>query len=337
MVYLTGIAPEGHERLLGLLFRRSGDPIWISPRNAALQVSSATGFEVAPWDDRDGPIEAVRAALSGAGVVAVDGNLPARDVFILETALAASGTSVIDGYRLVERLRSRKDALELEQLTSANRLGEAVVQTIVSEGLAGCSEIEISRRLLLETVRRGSDLSFPTIVGVGPGASEPHHFPGERVAQMHTPVLIDFGLKVHHYCSDLTRVVVPQHDLSPQAAECLAAIQAASASAIALIRPGVPAEEVDRAARSVVEAAGYGQYMGGRLGHGVGIEIHEPPFIVRGNRTPLEAGNVFTVEPSIVIPGVLGVRYENVVVVTDEGAHVFNRLEPTLPLVPYGS
>lgn len=181
----------------------------------------------------------------------------------------------------------------------------------------------IARALVIAGIELGADLSFPPIVAVGASAAEPHHIPARRRLGAGEAVLLDYGLRARGYCGDTTRTVYPA-DAPAEIAECREVVREAYHAALARVGPGVPAEDVDDARRRVLTQAGYGPYVGGRAGHGLGLEVHEEPFIVQGNREPLRPGHVFTIEPGVYIPGRFGVRFENTVVVTEDGKRVLS-------------
>lgn len=331
MCYVAGIAPEGHERILCLVLRSSGEPVWLAPWNASAQLRAESHWDVYFWRDRDGPEVAIRSILGNGGRFAVDGHMQSRHLHTLRSALVGSATTLENGHGLVERLREVKTADELALIRSAARLACQVILAVQDEGLAGRSEDEVARRLLVATAAAGAAPAFPPIVAAGPGSAEPHHFPGERVLPGDGAVLVDYGVALDGYHADTTRMFLPPclaQDLDDAVGATLDAFRAA----LAVVRPGVPAEEVDRARREVLTRAGYGHFMSGRTGHGIGLEVHEGPFIVEGNLQPLVVGQVFTIEPGVYLPGRWGVRYENMVVVTEGGAEVIEALPDRLDL-----
>jgi Xaa-Pro aminopeptidase len=171
-----------------------------------------------------------------------------------------------------------------------------------------------------------------TIVGSGPNAASPHHEVSERMIAAGDAVVLDFGGRMAGYCSDITRTVVvgePPQDL----AHVHGVVREAQKAGVAAVRPGASCEDVDRAARAVIEAAGYGERFIHRTGHGIGLEIHETPYIVQGNPTPLEAGMTFSVEPGVYLPERLGVRIEDIVAVTADGVERFNEAPRDLTVV----
>ncbi len=174
------------------------------------------------------------------------------------------------------------------------------------------------------TVAEGHEVATFGIVASGPNGASPHHDPGDRVVQAGDAVVVDFGGRLHGYCSDTTRnfVVGEPPDGYGVAME---ALRAAQRAAVEAVRPGVTAGAVDRAARDVIAAAGYGEYFIHRTGHGIGLEVHEDPYLVAGNDVVLEIGMTFSVEPGIYLPGEWGMRIEDIVAVTPDGVERLNR------------
>ncbi|HVM12339.1 MAG TPA: M24 family metallopeptidase, partial [Actinomycetota bacterium] len=178
----------------------------------------------------------------------------------------------------------------------------------------------------------GHDEVTFTIVGSGPNGASPHHEPGDRVLQAGDAVVMDFGGRAGGYCSDITRTVGVR-EIADEIREVHEIVREAQERAFHAVRPGVPAQEVDRAAREVIASAGYGERFIHRTGHGIGLEEHEPPYLVEGNEDPLLAGMCFSIEPGIYLPGRFGVRIEDIVTVTDDGARRLNRANRELELV----
>jgi len=190
----------------------------------------------------------------------------------------------------------------------------------------GITEREVSRRVRFASeVLGGEGESFPNIIASGPNSSIPHHHPGDRVLQRGDVVTVDLGAIVDGYCSDLTRnfFIGPP---SPELERVYTTVLEANNAAIAAIRPGMTGQEADAVARAIINAAGYGDYFGHGLGHGVGLEIHEAPRLSPlADDTPLAAGHIVTIEPGVYIPDLGGVRIEDYAVVTEVGAEVLSR------------
>jgi len=233
---------------------------------------------------------------------------------------------------LVEAFRVIKDEGEMERLRAAVALNEKVFEEVYPSMACGRTETEIARQLESTMLRLGAQSpSFSTIVATGPNSALPHAVPGSRAIEANQPVMIDMGLILDGYCSDMTRTfVVGEPDDRYLAVHRL--VRKAQLAAMAVIRAGVVAARVDKTARDIIAAAGYGPAFGHSLGHGVGLAVHEEPQLSSRNGKKLRAGMVVTVEPGIYIPGWGGVRLENMVVVREGGCEVLNNNSTWLDL-----
>jgi Xaa-Pro dipeptidase len=215
-------------------------------------------------------------------------------------------------------LRVRKDEREVAAMRRAIAITERALHNLIAQPLMGMTERQIASRLEREMMDAGADaVEFVIVVG-GPNSADPHAEPSDRLVRAGDFLTIDCGLRKDGYPSDITRTFVLGETSAEMVAIYEAVLRANSAGRLA-VRAGVAAQDVDRAARRAIVDAGYGDRFIHRTGHGLGIEVHEPPYIVEGNEQRLEPGMVFTVEPGIYIPGLGGVRIEDNVVVTDRG------------------
>ena len=220
---------------------------------------------------------------------------------------------------LLWQLRSVKDEEELEAMAAAQRIAEKALEVILEEIRPGVTEKEIAARIQYLMLHFGAeDMSFDPIVVSGPNGSLPHGVPGRREFQSGDFVTMDFGCVYHGYCSDMTRTVAVGF-ATDEMQRVYHTVLAAQKAGIAAIRAGVTGRNVDSAARAVITAAGYGPYFGHSFGHGVGVEIHENPNASPMNEKPLPAGAVISAEPGIYLPGRMGVRIEDVVLVNETG------------------
>jgi Xaa-Pro aminopeptidase len=226
---------------------------------------------------------------------------------------------------LVDELRSSKAPEEIESISAAVRLAEGVLQDLLGFVREGVSELELAAELVYRLRLAGSEeLPFDPIVASGPRSALPHARPGERKLREGDLLLIDFGARVEGYCSDMTRMFVLG---APEAwqREIHGVVATAVREAVLSTRAGVPAKDVDRAARDVIVEAGFGECFGHGTGHGVGLEVHEGPSVNSRSRDTLEAGSVVTIEPAVYLPGRGGVRLEEVVVASEGGRTVLTR------------
>ncbi|MGW8288334.1 MAG: M24 family metallopeptidase, partial [Desulfobulbales bacterium] len=236
-----------------------------------------------------------------------------------------SGIAMIPVSGLIESLRMRKSEEEIKKIQQAVLLNELVFQEVFKGMRSGQTEKEVARKIEAEMLRRGAEEpAFPTIVAAGPNGALPHAVPTDRVIKKGEPVIVDMGLKLGGYCSDMTRTVVLGKPDS-QTLKIIRLVRKAQRAAQKFIKAGIIAREADRAARDIITRAGYGKNFGHGLGHGVGLAVHEAPSLNRMRRNKILPGMVVTVEPGIYLPGWGGVRLENMVVVTENGCTVLNR------------
>ena len=247
---------------------------------------------------------------------------------LLEERVALVGT---DG--VVERLRAVKDSEEVAAIRAACQLADAALEQVLADGLVARTEREVA--LALETAMRelgATRPSFDTIIAAGPHAALPHAQPRDVVIEPGQLVVIDWGAELDGYCSDCTRTVATG-PVSEHAQEIYALVRSAQLAGLEGVAAGRHGREVDAGARRVIEDAGHGEHYGHGLGHGVGIEVHEAPRLSQRSDDTLEAGNVVSVEPGVYLPGDLGVRIEDLVVVTEGGCDILTGLPKDLRIV----
>jgi Xaa-Pro aminopeptidase len=230
----------------------------------------------------------------------------------------------------VEGLREVKDAGELERIAASQELASAALERVLERGLAGRTERQVALDLEQEMRLAGATgPSFPSIVAAGPHGALPHAVPRDREIPAGVLVVIDWGAQLDGYASDCTRTVATG-PLDDRATEVYELVRRAQQTGLEAVRAGVAARDVDAAARDVIAAEGFGERFGHSLGHGVGLEVHEGPVLSTRSESTLVPGNVVSVEPGVYLPGELGVRIEDLVAVTEEGADVFTRLPKEL-------
>ncbi len=196
----------------------------------------------------------------------------------------------------------------------------------------GRTEVDVHRELVDRILEHGHQRVNFAIVGSGPNGASPHHEAGERVIRDGDVIVCDFGGTMHGYCSDITRIFVVGEPTT-EVRDTYAVLHEAQERAVLAATTGTPCEAVDAAARSVIEAAGFGEYFVHRTGHGIGLEEHEEPYIVSGNDRPLAVGHAFSVEPGIYFPGRFGLRLEDIVVATESGPRRLNEASRELAVV----
>lgn len=245
----------------------------------------------------------------------------------------AEGVELTPAGGLVERLRQVKGADELSAIAGATALATAALERVLERGLAGRTERAVALELEAEMRSAGAeDPSFPAIVAAGAHGALPHAEPRDVEIPRGTLVVIDCGARLDGYCSDCTRTVATG-DLGESAAGVYELVRHAQEQALAAVRAGAECRAVDGVARELIDAAGHGERFGHGLGHGVGLEVHEEPRLTKQADGRLVAGNVVSVEPGVYLPGELGVRIEDLVAVTEEGADVFTSFPKSLVTV----
>jgi Xaa-Pro dipeptidase len=274
------------------------------------------------WTDENGPDEAMRqageklAGITTLGVEYLRMRVQEQDLIsrFLPNARFVKGETALDPVRI------RKDAAEIESLRRAVRALETGLENVVSSVEPGMTEREICNRLTSAVLQSGGEMIvIEPLVQSGPNAALPHGRTGDRRVGAGDMLLIDFTTTVGGYYADMTRTFVVGKEPDERLSEVYAAVQAANVAGREAVRPGVSCQDVDRAARKAIVEAGFGEYFVHRTGHGLGLDVHEPPGIVEGNEMLLEEGMVFTIEPGVYIDGWGGVRIEDNVVVTPDG------------------
>lgn len=328
MRYLLGYVPHPDERLCLLLVSAEKVGLVVPTLNAA-DVAAHIDLPMERWPDAEGPTQALQRALSGLSVkrLAVDGTM--RADFLLPLLAATSPQETITVEPVLAPLRARKSAEEIESLALAAAQAGRTMQAGMDACRPGVTEAEVAW-VIEEAFRKdGAEVVTFTLVASGPNGAFPHHHSGSRRLQSGEAVIIDIGATLNGYQSDITRTLF----LGDPPAEFLKAYEsvlAANERGRAAVKPGVAAQAVDQATRSTLEAAGYGEYFIHRTGHGLGLEIHEAPYIMAGNEQPLEEGMVFSVEPGVYLPGQFGIRIEDIVAVTGTGARTLTGFDRQL-------
>ena len=317
--YLTGLALMAIERPCGMLVPARGEPrmlvpLLLRPETAELPVEQAV------WADHEGHEEALGSLLADVRRCYVQ---PALPTWVCRSMSAVRpGLEVELDPGILSGLRARKDPGELDRLRRAAQLADETAAWIGSLALEGYTERRLETEIAIRFLRAQAG-TYDYIVATGANAALPHHRSGDAPIATDRPLLADFGCVVDGYHSDITRMFFPA-ELGAEVAEAYAVVCEAHDAVLAILRPGTTCEEADRAARDVVEAAGYGDGFLSRTGHGIGLEIHEAPYLRSGSTLALEEGNVFSVEPSIVVSGSFGVRYENLVHLGADGPELLN-------------
>lgn len=319
--YFTGYEAMPSERLTVFVVPAAGESVLFVPALEAPKVEPGA-FEIRPWPESDDPVSLAAAAVSSPARVAVGDHM--WSVFLTRFQKVWTGSGWIPASELTSALRLRKESGEIDLLRRAAQGVDRVMGRIPADvGFAGRSERDVAGDLAELTLEEGHDTADFTIVASGPNGASPHHHPGERIIEVGDLVVCDFGGRVGGYCSDSTRTFAVGEPSSEQREVHQVVLEANEAGREAA-RPGVSCQDVDTAARVVIENAGLGEHFIHRTGHGIGLEVHEHPYIVQGNQTILEPGMAFSVEPGVYLSERFGVRIEDIVVCTDDGVESLN-------------
>jgi Xaa-Pro aminopeptidase len=333
--YFTSREPHPSERLTALVIPRSGEATIIVPRlEAPLLAGLEDRFHFSIWTETENPIARIAdlASANDAQTIAVNDEFWSG--FLLQLQEYAPSLTYRWGAPVLARLREVKDAAELTLLREASRRTDSAWEAFIATAtLTGRTELQVAARIRELMAAHGMQVVAFCIVASGPNSASPHHEASDRVIDFGDPVVIDFGGPYQGYYSDITRTVVAGEP-EPDFVSVYGVVQAAQQGAFEAIAPGMPCQDVDRAARRVITEYGYGEYFIHRTGHGLGLSEHEAPYLVEGNRQPLEPGMVISDEPGVYIPGRWGVRIEDAVVVTSNGAERFNHASRELQALP---
>ncbi|UOX91539.1 Xaa-Pro peptidase family protein [Amycolatopsis sp. FBCC-B4732] len=325
--YLLGQAGGSFERLTTLVVPADGTPALVVPKLEAPGYADVPtdelGVELLTWVDGDDPYKLVADRLGKPGRVAVSDFTPALHVLALRSALGEAEQTLAGP--VVRELRMRKDAAEIASLREAGAAIDRVHARVHEWLRPGRTEAEVGADIAAAIVEEGHVQADFVIVGSGPNGASPHHDVSDRVIEKGDVVVVDIGGPLPAgYNSDSTRTYAVGTPRDADVAETYAVLQRAQAAAVAAVKPGVTAEAVDAAAREVIAEAGFGEYFIHRTGHGIGLDVHEEPYIIAGNALPLEPGMAFSVEPGIYQPDRWGARIEDIVIVTENGVEPVN-------------
>lgn len=333
--WLTGYSAMPLERLTMLVLPRDGEATMVVPRLEAPRVTERPDlFTIHPWDETDDPVGLVANLAGAAGTVAIGDRTWAR--FLVDLVALLPATTWCKGSDVTAPLRARKDAAEIAALRAASAAADRVAVQLQSGQipLVGRTEREVSRDLGRRLVAEGHARVNFAIVGAGENAASPHHEPGDRVIRAGEMVLTDFGGTMPDgYCSDITRCVWTGGVVPSKVRDLYAVLQDAQARAVDAAVVGTPCEDVDGVARRIITEGGYGAHFIHRTGHGIGLEEHEDPYLVGGNREALAPGHAFSIEPGIYLAGEVGARIEDIVVATEAGPEPLNLVTHDLVVV----
>lgn len=327
--YLTGTWLNTGKRMLAMLLDKTEEcRLFV---HEMFQQPENLGIPVTYFTDVESPVVVLNGAVAASGVLGIDNSWPAR--FLLELQEINPSVKMIRGSFAVDCVRMRKDEEEQRRMENASRLNDLAMERIQKEIRDGRTEIEMVECLKNIYQELGAaGFSFDPIISYGAGAAEPHHTSDATCVQPGDCIVIDIGCRKDDYCSDMTRTVFYQ-SVSEEAEKVYNLVKEANRNAIAAVRPGVRFSDIDQAARSVIEEAGYGEFFTHRTGHSIGIEVHDFGDVSSINHMPVEEGMIFSVEPGIYLKGKFGVRIEDLVLVTKDGCKVLNHHTKDLTVI----
>jgi len=332
LAYLTGLHFHMSERPVVAIFSRHNAPTIALPELESQKLDGLSyelkqftyGEDLSTWD------AAFSGAAEAAGIAGQQVGVEPRSLRVLELRLlenAAPTASFVTGESSVAALRMIKDESELAMMQKATDIAQRALQDTLPSVRPGVTEREMAALLIQNMLRNGSDgeLPFQPIVAFGPNSANPHSVPTDNVLKEGDLALFDWGANYRGYFSDLTRTFAVG-DVEPELIKVAEVVKQANQAGCRLARPGISAGSIDQAARGVIEEAGYGEFFIHRTGHGLGVEVHEEPYIRGDNERLLADGMTFTVEPGIYLPNRGGVRIEDDMVVTDTGSRSLSNL-----------
>ena len=334
LVWLTGYRPTAiTERLTVLVLSPDQEPTLLVPTLERPDAEAAVGapaLSIEDWSDGEDPFVRASALIRADATMGIADSAWAMHLLGLQEALPGSVYRSLT--RSLPMLRAVKDANELARLTAAGAAADAVYEQVLDVRFAGRRETEVAADLARMLREMGHEQVDFTVVGSGPNGANPHHEAGDRTIEAGDAVVLDFGGLMHGYGSDTSRTV-SVGEPSARVREVHEVVRLAQQAGVDAVRPGVACQEVDRAARSVIADAGYGDRFIHRTGHGIGTTTHEPPYMIEGEEQPMVPGMCFSVEPGIYLPGDFGVRIEDIVTVTETGGQRLNTSDHHLRIV----
>lgn len=328
--YLTGRMIQPFERFYALYLNRGGNhKIFI---NQLETVPEDLGVEKVRFSDTDPYLDLVAHAIDERQPLGVDKTMAAR--FLVPLLHRKAATDFVVASDAVDKARAVKDAQEQELMRRASQLNDQAFAELRPWIRGGVSELELADRLRQIYQELGADgVSFPPLVAFGANAASGHHWPDETRLKPGDCVLIDAGCVWQGYCSDMTRTYFYQ-TVTERQRRVYELVRAANEAAEQAVRPGVPLQELDRIARSRIAEAGFGPCFTHRLGHFIGLEDHEAGDVSATAKETAVPGNIFSIEPGVYLEGELGVRVEDLVLVTEDGCEILNRVPKELEVLP---
>ncbi|GAW28869.1 Xaa-Pro peptidase family protein [Carboxydocella sp. ULO1] len=328
--YFTGTWMDSFERLQAVVIPKKGRPVIIIPEMSREDLKHLDDVETIFWDDGENAIKILARKLPERGTISIDNKWASENLIDL-ISITDNRLSFVKSTDVIGNLRMIKDEIEISLLRKSGSIADKVMARAIEYAKPGITEIDLVREIKRFFSEEGvHNLSFEPIVAKGKNGAIPHHQSNNSVIAEGDMVVIDLGGVKDYYCSDMTRTIVvgqPNQEMK----EVYEIVKEAQEKAVNAIKPGMPMSYVDEVARSVINEAGYGPNFTHRTGHGIGIEVHEAPYLTSSNREQLlQEGMVVSVEPGIYLEGKFGVRIEDIVVVTANGAERLNNIPRSL-------
>ena len=327
--YLTGKWIEPGERMMVLAVSKDGKTkLFI---NELFPVENDIADELIIFKDSDNDIEILHNNINTEGTIGIDKEWPSH--FLIRLMKINKDIKVDIGSIAVDESRNIKDTKEIELMEEASRVNDSVMGDIINELNGDMNELDVCKRLGEIYRKYGTEsFSFHPLIAYGANAAEPHHDSDGSIMKEGDSVILDIGGRTNNYCSDMTRTVFYKK-CSEEHKKIYNIVLEANRRAIAKVKPGVKFSEIDLAARDYIEECGYGKYFTHRTGHNIGINVHEGPNVSSVNHDTVSEGMIFSIEPGIYISGEVGVRIEDLVVVTNEGCEVLNEYNKELTII----
>ena len=327
--YLTGVYNDPHERFYGLLLKKDGNHIYFL--NKLFSIHEDVGAQKVWYSDTDPAMEIVAQYLDKDAPLGVDKDLKAR--FLLPLMEQKAASAFLNTSLAVDTVRGIKDEEEQEKMRVASRINDQAMAQLKTLVHPGVTEREIADQLLEIYQNLGADgFSFSPLVAFGANAADPHHGPDDTVLKEGDVVLFDVGCIKDGYCADMTRSFY-FGSVTDTHREIYETVKAANMAAIAKVKPGIPLKELDLTARNLITEKGYGPQFNHRLGHFIGLNVHDFGDVSSANEKLTEPGMIFSIEPGIYLVGDTGVRIEDLVMVTGDGCEVLNSYPKELQIL----
>lgn len=326
--YLTGIDVNGMERMAVLLVDVNGKIEYFAPK---INPQRGLDFPVYYHDDTENPVKLLASHMRKSEKIGIDKNWTAK--FLLSLMQYNLADEYVNASQIVDRVRQIKTADEQDKMRKASSLNDKAMEKLISLVGTSLTEVQMSEELLKIYKDMGAQgFSFEPGIAYGNNAADPHHANDDSVGKEGDCVVLDIGCILNGYCSDMTRTVFIG-SVSDEAKKIYEIVKEANKRGIAAVKPGARFCDIDNAARSYITEMGYGEYFTHRLGHSIGTEVHEWGDVSMVNTETVRPGMTFSIEPGIYVPGVCGVRIEDLVLVTEDGCEVLNDFTKDLIIV----